>query len=48
LMKVALHEFGHSLGLRHSTDRSAVMFPTFTGRSTLNTDDIAAIRQLYP
>ncbi|KAM6513996.1 hypothetical protein FALCPG4_015180 [Fusarium falciforme] len=48
LMKVALHEFGHSLGLGHSTDRSAVMFPTFTNRSTLNTDDIAGIRRLYP
>ncbi|CAG9948812.1 unnamed protein product [Clonostachys rosea f. rosea IK726] len=48
-MQVALHELGHSLGLRHSTDPSAVMFPTFSsGRRSLGTDDIAGIRRLYP
>ncbi|KAH6869319.1 putative matrix metallo proteinase [Thelonectria olida] len=48
LMKVALHEVGHSLGLAHSTDPRAVMFPTFSDKSSLNTDDIAGIRRLYP
>jgi hypothetical protein len=48
LMKVALHEIGHSLGLAHSNDPQAVMYPFFTGRSTLSPDDKAAIRTLYP
>jgi hypothetical protein len=49
LMQVALHEVGHSLGLQHSTDRNAVMFPIFTaGKSTLRTDDIAGIKTIYP
>jgi len=48
LMQVALHEIGHSLGLAHSNDPNAVMYPIFRGRSRLATDDIAGIRRLYP
>ncbi|CAI7576562.1 unnamed protein product [Penicillium glandicola] len=47
LMQVALHEFGHSLGLQHSTDPTAVMYPFFNNLAKLQRDDIAAIRQLY-
>jgi hypothetical protein len=47
LMQVALHELGHSLGLQHSTDPNAVMYPFFNDLGKLQTDDIAAIRQLY-
>ncbi|KAI9930778.1 hypothetical protein MW887_011535 [Aspergillus wentii] len=47
LMQVALHEFGHSLGLAHSADPNAVMYPFFKGRSELQDDDIAGIRELY-
>jgi hypothetical protein len=45
---VALHEFGHSLGLAHATSTSAVMYSAYNGRDTaLNTDDINGIRAIY-
>ncbi len=42
-----LHELGHSLGLGHSTDPSAIMFPFIGGTNQLGADDIAGIRFLY-
>jgi predicted Zn-dependent protease len=49
LQAVALHEIGHSLGFQHSTDTGAVMYPFFVaGRVTLQTDDLAGLRRLYP
>jgi poly(3-hydroxybutyrate) depolymerase len=49
---VATHEFGHVLGLGHSTDPTATMYPSLAECSqqsrTLAADDIAAIRSLYP
>ncbi|XP_020851849.1 neutrophil collagenase isoform X2 [Phascolarctos cinereus] len=51
LFLVAAHEFGHSLGLSHSTDPGALMFPTysFSEPSTyvLPQDDIDGIQFLY-
>ncbi|KAM8975888.1 matrix metalloproteinase-20-like [Pelodytes ibericus] len=51
LFLVAAHEFGHSLGLSHSTDRRALMFPTyqFVNPNTfrLGADDISGIQSLY-
>lgn len=47
---VVLHEFGHSLGLGHSADPTAVMFPFIapeTVKRTLAADDIAGIQALY-
>lgn len=45
---VALHEAGHALGLSHSSDPSAVMYPHYIGVvSGLQPDDIAGIRSLY-
>ncbi|MCU0480804.1 MAG: matrixin family metalloprotease [Anaerolineae bacterium] len=44
---VALHEIGHSLGLDHSDDPTAVMY-AFSGTApTLQRDDILAIQRLY-
>jgi hypothetical protein len=52
LQAVAMHEFGHALGLDHSGIAHAVMFPFGdTGESqqrTLSSDDIIAISFLYP
>ena len=47
---VVLHEFGHALGLGHSTNPNAVMFPSIgagTSNRTLHADDIAGITVLY-
>jgi hypothetical protein len=48
LVSVALHEFGHGLGLAHSTVAGAVMAPYYTGaHRNLENDDIAGIQALY-
>jgi peptidoglycan hydrolase-like protein with peptidoglycan-binding domain len=48
LVTIAAHEFGHSLGLRHSQDSTALMwpFPAAHGRF-LSRDDIQGIVSLY-
>ena len=49
LETVALHEVGHLLGLAHSSDPNAIMFPTYSGvRRALGQDDLDGIRRLYP
>ena len=49
---IAAHEFGHALGLGHSTVPTATMYPSTppcnTSLRTLDPDDIAGIRSLYP
>ena len=50
LFAVAVHEFGHSLGLSHSTERSSLMFPwysTIPQDYSLPQDDMEAIQYLY-
>lgn len=48
LESVAVHEFGHSLGLQHTNDPGAVMFPTINGiRRGLGWDDVQGIQALY-
>ena len=47
---VAVHEFGHSLGLSHSSVEGAIMFPYYqavTDNYTLSPDDITGIQAIY-
>lgn len=47
LFTVALHETGHALGLGHSDQPGAVMYPYYRLGIKLSADDIAGIQDLY-
>jgi len=47
LFTVALHEAGHALGLAHSNDTAAVMYPYYRLGAQIAADDIAGIQKLY-
>lgn len=43
----AIHEIGHALGLDHSDDESAIMYPYLQPLVALGQDDIDGIQRLY-
>lgn len=48
LLTVAAHEIGHNLGLAHSNDPGALMYPNYSGpHRFLGEDDIAGVQSLY-
>ena len=48
LETVAAHEIGHTLGLAHSDDPNALMFPSYSGpHRSLDQDDIAGVQSIY-
>jgi hypothetical protein len=48
LQTVALHEFGHALGLAHTASSTTVMYPYYTGiRRALSTTDTTNIQANY-
>lgn len=45
---VILHEFGHTFGLHHSDDPTAVMYASYTtATGMLSSDDIEGIQHIY-
>ena len=46
--RVALHELGHALGLRHENSNPAIMQPLVTDTHTLQADDINGANVIYP
>ena len=47
---MAVHEFGHSLGLEHSNVRESIMYPWYKGyfpNIALTEDDILGIQALH-
>ncbi|HEX5273407.1 MAG TPA: matrixin family metalloprotease [Gemmataceae bacterium] len=48
LYTVALHELGHALGLDHSTNAAAIMYPVYQGvEYGLYSDDVSGIQSIY-
>ena len=48
LLPVTVHEFGHALGLDHSQEESAIMYPIYSEhRTSPQQDDIAGIQSIY-
>lgn len=48
LLNVAIHEIGHLLGLSHSNNRNAIMYPFYSDNvDRLRQDDIEGIHALY-
>jgi hypothetical protein len=47
VFSIALHEAGHALGLGHSDNPNAVMYPYYHMHTALSQDDISAVQQLY-
>ena len=47
VFKVAVHEIGHALGMRHSEYSNAIMYYAYNSTSSLTADDICGLWSIY-
>ena len=46
-LSTAAHEIGHAIGLDHSANPNAIMYPYYNGMTRLSSEDIAGIQAIY-
>jgi len=46
-LSTAIHELGHAIGLDHSANQNAIMYPYYNGKIELSSEDISGAQAIY-